>query len=58
MFAVTVCVFAEYVWTQGVIAIKFLRIQTNPDMCGRTEPYEIISNGVVQGVRSTEILTY
>ena len=34
-FAVTVCVFAEYVWTLSVTATKCLRIQTNPDTCGR-----------------------
>ena len=34
-FAVTVCVFAGYVWTLSVTATKCLRIQTNPDTCGR-----------------------
>ena len=34
-FAVTVCVFAGYVWTISVTATKCLRIQTNPDTCGR-----------------------
>ena len=30
-FAVTVCVFAVYVWTKAASVQKFLRIQTNPD---------------------------
>ena len=32
---ITVCVFAGYVWTLSVTATKRLRIQTNPDTCGR-----------------------
>ena len=34
-FAVTVCVFAEYVWTKAGSVTKCLRIQTNPDTCGQ-----------------------
>ena len=34
-FAVTVCVFAGYVWTKVGSATKCLRIQTNPDTCGQ-----------------------
>ena len=34
-FTVTVGVFTGYVWTLRVTATKCLRIQTNPDTCGR-----------------------
>ena len=34
-FAVTVCVFAGYVWTKAGFVTKCLRIQTNPDTCGQ-----------------------
>ena len=34
-FAVTVCVFAGYVWTKAGSVIKCFRIQTNPDTCGQ-----------------------
>jgi hypothetical protein len=34
-FAVTVCVFVGYVWTESVSATKCLRIQTNLNTCGR-----------------------
>ena len=34
-FAVTVCVFAGYVWSQAGSVTKCLRMQTNPDTCGQ-----------------------
>ena len=34
-FAVTVCVFAGYVWTKAGSVTKYLRIQTNPNTCGQ-----------------------
>ena len=33
--AVTVGVFAGYVWTKAESVTKFLRIQANPDRCGQ-----------------------
>ncbi len=43
-FAVTVCVFAGCVWTLSVTATKCLRIQTNPDTCGRGLNFKIYSS--------------
>ena len=34
-FAVTVCLFAGCVWTKAGSVTKCLRIQTNPDTCGK-----------------------
>ena len=34
-FAVTVCLFAGYVWTKAGSVTKCLRIQRNPDTCGK-----------------------